>query len=152
MYTYLCLSFRHCRHTHIYVYQPCLTIAIQQAYVVVLVNNRSYLACTLQSLIYATIGCSVLTAPSWINVTDVEDHDGVIHTTISWDAPCGEVDFYTFYYDDGTGICDNVILASTTTSHTVEDGQEMQIVTHRNDMKECSPGIYICTPATPKHY
>ena len=93
-------------------------------------------------------GCSVLTAPIWIEVTNYMHVPGVnvYNANISWGAPCGGVDSYTFYYDDGGGVCDNVTLASTITSHTVEDGQEIQIVTHRNDMKKCSPGI------TLKHY
>ena len=92
----------------------------------------------------ATTECSVLTAPTWIDVTDVVESYDVIRTTISWDAPCGGVDFYTLYYNNVGGECDNKTLESNTTSHTFKDGYEMQIVTHRNDMKECSPGMYSC--------
>ena len=70
--------------------------------------------------------------------------DDVIHTTISWDAPCGGVDLYTLYYDNGGGECGNKTIVSITTFYTFEDGHEIQIVTHRNDTKECSPGMYSC--------
>ena len=91
-----------------------------------------------------TMQCNGLTAPTWINVTNVVEQDDVICTTISWDAPCGGMEFYTLYYANVGGECDNKTLESITTSYTFKDGHEMQIVAHRNNMKECSPGMYSC--------
>lgn len=92
----------------------------------------------------ATTVCSVLTAPIGIKVTNISvDYEGVNHTTVSWGAPCGGVNFYTVYYDDGTGYCSNKTLDASATSHIFKDGQEMQIVTHRNNMTKCSTGRYV---------
>ena len=54
------------------------------------------------------------------------------------------MDSYTFYYDDGIGVCHNVTLDSTTTSYTIANGQEIQIAAHQNDVTKCSPGMYSC--------
>ena len=93
----------------------------------------------------ATTGCSVLTAPIWIAInSNIIDDESNIYSTISWDAPCGGVDSYTFYYDDGVGVCFNKTLDSTITSHTVVNAYEIQIAAHRNDMTQCSQGMYSC--------
>ena len=90
----------------------------------------------------ATAGCSVLTAPILINVTKSStdiDHD---ITTISWDAPCGGVDSYTFYHTDASSACYNVTLNADATSFTLLNGvTEIQIAAHQNDMTTCSKGM-----------
>ena len=92
-----------------------------------------------------TTECSVLTAPIWIEVANIAlNEENVNISTISWGAPCGGVDSYTFYYTSGVGLCNNVTLDSTITSYTIENGQQIQIATHRNDITKCSQGMYCC--------
>ena len=81
---------------------------------------------------------------------DYTDEENVIHTTISWNATCGCVDSYTFYYTTGPGECNIVTLNSTTTNKTLGNGQEMQIAIHRNDIKTCSEGMYSSLPNAKK--
>ena len=85
-----------------------------------------------------------MTAPTDIKVTDFSvDDESNINTTISWNAPCGGVDKYTFYYADPLGVyCRNETFDAGVTSHTVVNVNEIQIVAHRNDMIECSKGMY----------
>lgn len=72
------------------------------------------------------------------------DDENNVNTTISWDAHCGCVDFYTFYYVGPYGVeCQNVTLDSTITNHTVVNADKMQIAAHRNDLTKCSKGIYV---------
>lgn len=118
----------------------CLAIRIYNKLYVVI--NIYDIFDTLLSYIDTT-DYSILTAPIWIKVIkNVTDSKNNVITTISWDAPPGGVDFYTFYYDDGRGECFNETLDSTITSQTVVNGEEIQIATHRNDMTKCSKGMY----------
>ena len=79
----------------------------------------------------------VLTAPTGITVNVGDTY------TISWDTPCGGVDSYTFYYDDGAGQCDNATLDGDKISKDItKDWYEMQVATHRDNMTKCSPGMY----------
>ena len=108
------------------------------------INFTLSIASTYTLLSYiATTDCSDLDP----NVTDnYRDAEGDIHTTISWDATCGCVDFYTLYYTTGFGLCHNVTLNSTTTSKTLVNGQEMQIAIHQNDIKTCLEGVFSSLP------
>ena len=64
---------------------------------------------------------------------------------ISWEAPLCDVDFYTLYYTDkgGRNICQNGTLEGHMISYTHINGlEEMQLAAHRNNMTECSQGMY----------
>ena len=57
-----------------------------------------------------------LTAPMVIELNIVEEY------IVSWDAPPGGVESYTFYYADPLGPCRNVTLDADMTSHNVTYG------------------------------
>lgn len=87
------------------------------------------------------LGCSLLSIPKVTNVNPIPATNDYI-STISWDAPCGEVEFYTLYYGDGSGACQHKMLGAEIKSYMVENLSEMQIATHRNNTAKCSPGMY----------
>lgn len=97
------------------------------------------------TLPHYTTDCSVLTAPTGIdiNVTEANHNDMIFD--ISWnDAPC-DVDNYTVHYADRGNGCENDTVAGNETTHTVINGLTMiQIGAHRNGMTNCSQGMLSC--------
>ena len=75
--------------------------------------------------------------------TAFDDEINVYISTISWDAPCGDVNSYAIYYSDDTGSCKNETFGADIRTHKIDNLYQMQIVTHRTSMTDlCSPGMY----------